>query len=119
MTREGPVDLRTKLLYGIGATAFGVKDNGFSGFLLLYYNQVLGLPEAWVGFGIMMALVLDGIFDRLLGETVLQLEGKHREAIDEETEVERALRLVAAVAKLARDAEAVGGIALGSFRVAW
>ena len=27
---------RTKVLYGIGAVAFGVKDNGFSFFLLLY-----------------------------------------------------------------------------------
>jgi Na+/melibiose symporter-like transporter len=57
----------TTVLYGIGAVAFGVKDNGFSFFLLLYYNQVLGLPEAWVGFGIMLALVLDGIFDPLVG----------------------------------------------------
>jgi Na+/melibiose symporter-like transporter len=55
------------VLYGIGAVAFGVKDNGFSFFLLLYYSQVLGLPEAWVGFGIMLALVLDGIFDPLVG----------------------------------------------------
>jgi len=47
--------------------AFGVKDNGFSFLLLLYYNQVLGLPEAWVGFGIMLALILDGIFDPLVG----------------------------------------------------
>lgn len=57
----------TTLLYGVGAIAFGVKDNGFSFFLLLYYNQVLGLPESWVGFGIMLALVLDGIFDPLVG----------------------------------------------------
>jgi glycoside/pentoside/hexuronide:cation symporter, GPH family len=32
-------------------------------FLLLYYNQVLGLPESWVGFGIMLALVADAVFD--------------------------------------------------------
>jgi Na+/melibiose symporter-like transporter len=55
------------VLYGMGAIAFGVKDNGFSFFLLLYYNQVLGLPETWVGFGIMVALVLDGVFDPLVG----------------------------------------------------
>jgi Na+/melibiose symporter-like transporter len=57
----------TKLLYGFGSVAFGVKDNGFSFFLLLYYNQVLGLPEAWVGFGIMVALVIDGLLDPLVG----------------------------------------------------
>ena len=43
--------LRTKLLYGFGSVAYGVKDNGFSFLLLLYYNQVLGLPERWVGAG--------------------------------------------------------------------
>src|SRR5262249_23585503 len=43
------------------------KDDGFAYFLLLYYNQVLGLPEAWVGFGIMLALVLDGVIDPAIG----------------------------------------------------
>src|SRR5262249_41686839 len=58
---------RTKVLYGVGAFAFGVKDNGFSFFLLLYYNQVLGLPEAWVGLGIMVALVIDALVDPVIG----------------------------------------------------
>jgi len=57
----------TKLFYGFGSVAFGVKDNGFSFFLLLYYNQVLGLPESWVGFGIMVALIIDAIFDPVVG----------------------------------------------------
>jgi Na+/melibiose symporter-like transporter len=57
----------TKLFYGFGSVAFGVKDNGFAFFLLLYYNQVLGLPEEWVGFGIMIALFADAIFDPLVG----------------------------------------------------
>src|SRR5512147_1087378 len=59
--------LRTKLAYGLGSVAFGVKDNGFAFFLLLYYNQVLGLPESWVGFGIMIALFADALFDPLVG----------------------------------------------------
>src|SRR5207237_7837172 len=58
---------RTKVLYGLGAVAFGVKDNGFSFFLLLYYNQLLGLPEAWVGLGIMVALLVDACVDPLVG----------------------------------------------------
>jgi Na+/melibiose symporter-like transporter len=57
----------TKLFYGLGSIAFGVKDNGFAFFLLLYYNQVLGLPEQWVGFGIMIALFADAIFDPVVG----------------------------------------------------
>ena len=59
--------LRTKLLYGFGSVAYGVKDNGFSFLLLLYYNQVLGLPERWVGAGIMLALVLDAVSDPIVG----------------------------------------------------
>ena len=55
------------MLYGLGAVAFGVKDNGFSFFLLLYYNQVLGLPESWVGLGIMLALMADAVFDPVVG----------------------------------------------------
>jgi len=57
----------TKVLYGIGSVAYGVKDNGFQFFLLLYYNQVLGLPEAWVGLGIMVALLVDALIDPLVG----------------------------------------------------
>ncbi len=53
--------LRTKLFYGFGSVAFGVKDNGFAFLLLLYYNQVLGLPERWVGLAIMIALVADSV----------------------------------------------------------
>lgn len=58
---------RTKLFYGIGSVAYGVKDNGFQFFLLLYYNQVLGLPEGWVGLGIMVALLVDALIDPLVG----------------------------------------------------
>src|SRR5215471_710177 len=59
--------LRTKIAYGIGSVAFGVKDNGFAFFLLLFYNQVLGLPERWVGLAIMVALVVDSIGDPVIG----------------------------------------------------
>ena len=52
-------------------------------------------------------VLLDGVLDRLLGEAVLQLEGGDRQAVDEQAEVERELRLVAAVAQLPGDAEAV------------
>ena len=52
-------------------------------------------------------VLLDGVVDRLLGEAVLQLEGGDRQAVDEQRQVERELRLVAAVAQLAGDAEAV------------
>ena len=69
--------------------------------------------------GVAVALVLlHGVLDRLLGEAVLQLERGDRNAVDEQAEVERPLGLVAAVAELARDREAVLRVAFGSGGVA-
>ncbi|RYD98354.1 MAG: MFS transporter [Sphingomonadales bacterium] len=61
------VGRRSTLAYGFGAVAYGVKDFGFSTFLLLFYNQVLGLPAAQVGFAIMCALLLDAFIDPAIG----------------------------------------------------
>lgn len=61
------VGLVTQLFYGLGSVAYGVKDNGFSAFLLLFYNQVLGLPSGLVGLAIMIALAVDSILDPIVG----------------------------------------------------
>jgi Na+/melibiose symporter-like transporter len=58
---------RTKLFYALGAIAFGVKDNGFGVFLLLYYNQVLGLPASLAGTALLIALFADAFIDPLVG----------------------------------------------------
>src|SRR4249919_1626731 len=63
-----PVDLRTKLFYGFGSIAYGVKDNGFRALLLIYYNQVVGLPASMVAGAIMIALVIDSVFDPIIGQ---------------------------------------------------
>ncbi|HTP78516.1 MAG TPA: MFS transporter [Rhizomicrobium sp.] len=60
--------LRTKLFYGFGSIAFGVKDNGFSYFLLIFYNQVVGLPAFWVGSAIAIALAVDAFVDPVIGQ---------------------------------------------------
>ena len=57
----------TLTTYGFGAVAYGVKDSGFGTFLLLFYNQVLGLPAASVGFAIMCALLIDALIDPAVG----------------------------------------------------
>lgn len=64
----GTLPRRTRLLYGLGTVAFGVKDHGFSALLMLFYNQVIGLPATWVGAAIMIAMVVDALFDPLLGQ---------------------------------------------------
>ena len=45
----GPLPQRLKLVHGFGAVAFGVKDSGFSFFLLPFYNLVLGVDASTVG----------------------------------------------------------------------
>lgn len=59
--------LTTKLAYGVGAVAYGVKDNGFGFFLLMFYSQVIGLGAGLVGLAIMVALILDAISDPIVG----------------------------------------------------
>ncbi|MGH6986974.1 MAG: MFS transporter [Caulobacteraceae bacterium] len=62
------LDLSTKLFYGSGSIAFGVKDNGFSYLLLIFYNQVVGLSAAAVGLAIMIAMVFDAFLDPIVGQ---------------------------------------------------
>ena len=66
--QASPLTRGTKLSYGVGAVALGLKDNGFSYLLLLFYNQVVGLPAATVGLAIMIALMVDAMFDPLIGQ---------------------------------------------------
>jgi GPH family glycoside/pentoside/hexuronide:cation symporter len=58
----------TKLAYGLGSVAFGVKDAGFQTFLLLFYNQLVGLPSAWVSGAIALALIVDACVDPIVGQ---------------------------------------------------
>lgn len=65
---EVPLRRSTRFFYGLGGVALGLKDNGFSYLLLIYYNQVVGLPAAKVGLAIMIALVIDAMIDPLIGQ---------------------------------------------------
>ncbi len=66
-SRPAGPGLLTKLAYGSGSLAFGVKDNGFNVLLLLYYNQVLGLPAGLAGGALALALVIDAGLDPAIG----------------------------------------------------
>jgi glycoside/pentoside/hexuronide:cation symporter, GPH family len=59
--------LWTKLAYGFGAVAFGVKNNGFDYFVLIFYSQVIGIDARLVGLAITMALIVDAVLDLALG----------------------------------------------------
>ena len=66
---KGLTSLRTKLFYGFGSVAYGVKDNGFQTILLLFYNQVMHLPAQLVGLAIFIAFVCDALLiDPVIGQ---------------------------------------------------
>ena len=68
MTEAMPkAGLWTKTVYGLGSIAFGTKDAGFNTFLLVYYNQVLGVRASLVSLAAAIALVVDAIVDPLIG----------------------------------------------------
>src|SRR6185312_8779308 len=56
-----------KSLFGLGAAAFGIKDGGFNSYLLLFYNQIVCVPSAEVGFAILAAIVVDAVSDPFIG----------------------------------------------------
>lgn len=64
----GSLPIRLKIVHGFGSIAYGVKDSGFSTFLLLFYNQVVGLDAGLVGTAIMVALIADAFVDPVIGE---------------------------------------------------
>ncbi len=62
------MQLATKLGYGVGQLSDGVKQAAFSIFLFFYYNQVLGLSGSLAGTASLLALVVDGITDPMVGQ---------------------------------------------------
>ncbi|MBX9797258.1 MAG: MFS transporter [Sphingomonas sp.] len=57
----------TRWSFGFGSIAYGVKDGGFTTFLLLYYNQVMGLPPGRLGLVIAAALLVEAFVDPFVG----------------------------------------------------
>ncbi|HSG90218.1 MAG TPA: MFS transporter [Pseudomonadales bacterium] len=67
MTTGNRVPRYTKLAFGVGQVAEGVKNTAFATFVLLYYNQVLGLSGTLSGLAIMVALCFDALTDPIAG----------------------------------------------------
>lgn len=53
--------------FGIGSVSVGVKNVIFGSWLLLYYNQVLGLSPFLAGWALALALLFDAVSDPLVG----------------------------------------------------
>ena len=61
------VPFSSKLAFGVGQFAEGLKNTGFGLFILFYYNQVLELPGALAGAALFIALLFDAVTDPLAG----------------------------------------------------
>ncbi len=61
------LDLGTKLFYGLGSVAYGVK-NQLLGLLLFFYSELIGLQAGLVSLALSVAMVIDAIWDPMLGQ---------------------------------------------------
>ena len=66
-SRDRLVPFSSKLAFGVGQFAEGLKNTAFSLFVLFYYNQVLELPGTLAGLALMIALLFDAVTDPLAG----------------------------------------------------
>lgn len=66
--RAPPLGLGIRVGYGFGSVAFGISAAVLSASVIqLYFNQVIGLPPAWVGAAIAITIIVDSITDPLIG----------------------------------------------------
>ena len=57
----------TRFAFGLGQVAEGLKNFGFSLFVLFYYNSVLGLSGSLCGVAIGIAMIFDAVSDPFMG----------------------------------------------------
>lgn len=62
-----PISRATRITYGAGAMANGVKNAAFTTYLLFFYNQVVGVPASIVATAVSLTLLVDAVADPLLG----------------------------------------------------
>ena len=64
---QGKPSHLTRIAFGVGGIADGVKNNGFDYFLLFYYSQVLGVSASLVAAALFIALIVDAVSDPVVG----------------------------------------------------
>jgi Na+/melibiose symporter-like transporter len=64
--REAPLGFSTKLNQGIGAIPDTVKNWVFNTFILLFYNQILGVEAFHISLVLAVAIVFDAVTDPLV-----------------------------------------------------
>lgn len=74
--RSTPLSLKTKLLYAWGEMPGSHMNFAIGVFLLLYYNQILGVSATAVSLAMGAALLLDAVSDPLVGAFSDQFKSK-------------------------------------------
>lgn len=64
---QSALSLRTKLAYGFGAMANGAYTP-LAGFVLFFYNQIVGVPAAMVSLAMSAAVLVDACWDPVIGQ---------------------------------------------------
>lgn len=67
LTQSGKPGLFTRLSFGIGGAADGIKNNGFDYALLFFYSNIMGVDAGLVGVALLIALVIDAVSDPVVG----------------------------------------------------
>jgi Na+/melibiose symporter-like transporter len=62
-----PITPKMKMAFGLGSTAEAIVLTTTSSFLLIFYNQVQGLNPAHVGVALSVGLMVNAVFDPLVG----------------------------------------------------
>jgi Na+/melibiose symporter-like transporter len=66
-SRAPPLTVGFKISYAMGATAEAITFQGASLFLLIYYNQVLGVSPGLVGLALSAGLMVNAVFEPVVG----------------------------------------------------
>jgi glycoside/pentoside/hexuronide:cation symporter, GPH family len=59
--------LSTRIAFGIGGAAEGIKNNGFEYVLLFFYSNILGVDAGLVAIVLLLALIIDAVSDPVVG----------------------------------------------------
>lgn len=62
-----PLTVRMKMAFGVGSTAEAITFQATNMFLLLFYNQVLGLSPGLVGLALSAGLIINAIVEPMVG----------------------------------------------------
>ncbi|MFK8051259.1 MAG: MFS transporter [Halioglobus sp.] len=70
------LSIRSKLFWGLGGLAEGVKTSAFNAFVLFYYNQILGVSATYTGIALAIAVLCDAVTDPVTGSLSDKLDSR-------------------------------------------